>query len=287
MKCLTLLAALCFVCMVNKPARAQDPVTYQVFYDALAPYGKWLYDKTYGYVWTPSVANFRPYYTEGYWAMTNAGTTWISNYPWGWATFHYGRWVNNSLYHWVWVPGNKWASAWVVWRTSGDHAGWVPITPGTSITEAAATTYYVPADWWVFVKRKYLLKNNFRSYSEPSKSNNDLVRTNAINLNRHTGDKEEDTYMSGPNAADYAKSTGQKVTVFTMKQAAKPGKALVSGSTISMYMPFIDNGTKGLGQPKKYTDASQPIGKIASLSQGGTATGKAKASGKAKPTGKK
>src|SRR5262245_10023812 len=110
-------------------AQEKPAATYQVFYDALAPYGKWLYDKQYGYVWAPSETNFRPYYSNGYWVMTDAGTTWFSNYPWGWAPFHYGRWVHDALYKWIWIPGNKWASAWVVWKTDGQYAGWVPILP--------------------------------------------------------------------------------------------------------------------------------------------------------------
>jgi hypothetical protein len=69
-------------------------VSLQVFYNELSPYGQWLNDPDYGYVWVPAVgAEFHPYYTNGYWVMTVYGQMWVSDYPWGWGPFHYGRWT--------------------------------------------------------------------------------------------------------------------------------------------------------------------------------------------------
>ena len=46
-------------------------VSFQVFYDNLAPYGDWIQDPSYGYVWVPSVGRgFRPYSSSGYCADT-------------------------------------------------------------------------------------------------------------------------------------------------------------------------------------------------------------------------
>ncbi|HXS37488.1 MAG TPA: DUF6600 domain-containing protein, partial [Flavipsychrobacter sp.] len=75
-------------------------VSYQTFYDDLSPYGQWVSDGGYGNVWVPYTndANFRPYCTGGHWAMTDYGNTWVSDYPWGWATFHYGRWTYDQYY---------------------------------------------------------------------------------------------------------------------------------------------------------------------------------------------
>src|SRR3954467_5611117 len=77
-------------------AKAQPgvSVSFSVFYDNLSPYGDWIQDPHYGYVWAPHVSvGFRPYYSSGYWVMTEYGNTWVSRYPWGWAPFHYGRWM--------------------------------------------------------------------------------------------------------------------------------------------------------------------------------------------------
>ena len=74
---LTLSTAAVF--FIASDVAAQDAAPVTVFYEALSPYGQWMYDKTYGYVWTPSDKKFRPYYTNGYWVMTEHGSTWVSN----------------------------------------------------------------------------------------------------------------------------------------------------------------------------------------------------------------
>jgi len=111
-------------------ARADVAVSIGFFYDALDPYGDWIYTPGYGYVWQPAAAqqpDWAPY-SDGYWAYTDAGWTWISNEDHGWATYHYGRWVRMNR-HWCWVPGYEWAPAWVSWRQSDDYVGWAPLPP--------------------------------------------------------------------------------------------------------------------------------------------------------------
>ena len=75
-----------------------DPNAYQQFESALSPYGQWSDDPNYGQVWTPSQsvvgADFEPYGSNGQWiASTDYGMAWASDYDWGWAPFHYGRWM--------------------------------------------------------------------------------------------------------------------------------------------------------------------------------------------------
>ena len=94
-----------------------DPITvsFQFFYDQLSPYGQWIDNPEFGYVWIPDAGpGFVPYATEGNWVLTGFGWTWVSGYPWGWATFHYGRWYFDNYYGWIWIPGDEWAPAWVV-----------------------------------------------------------------------------------------------------------------------------------------------------------------------------
>ncbi|HEV3409687.1 MAG TPA: DUF6600 domain-containing protein, partial [Chthoniobacterales bacterium] len=106
-------------------------VSLNLFYDNLDG-GSWLDVADYGYCWQPAVAvndaNWRPY-SDGYWAYTDVGWTWVSYEPFGWATYHYGRWARLADYGWVWVPGTEWGPAWVSWRTGGDYVGWAPLPP--------------------------------------------------------------------------------------------------------------------------------------------------------------
>src|SRR6476659_4682753 len=95
--------------------------SYATFYRKLDPYGDWIETGDYGFVFQPRPAaqskDWRPY-TTGHWVYTDAGWTWISEEPFGWATYHYGRWIRLRNVGWVWVPGQQWAPAWVSWRKS-------------------------------------------------------------------------------------------------------------------------------------------------------------------------
>jgi hypothetical protein len=112
-----------------------DPSALTDFRATLDPYGSWRDDPTYGTVWVPSSNvvgdDFVPYETAGHWAYDD-DYTWVSDYSWGWAPFHYGRWVYAPGYGWEWTPGRTYAGAWVSWRYGwGDWAyvGWAPLGP--------------------------------------------------------------------------------------------------------------------------------------------------------------
>ena len=69
-------------------------------------HGRWEQSADYGPLWTPRVVapGWAPY-AAGHWAFVQPwGWTWIDDAPWGFAPFHYGRWVflRNT---WAWAPG--------------------------------------------------------------------------------------------------------------------------------------------------------------------------------------
>ncbi|CAN5618988.1 hypothetical protein BH18VER1_BH18VER1_12890 [soil metagenome] len=148
----------------STPARAaadtRAPKTYDTFYRKLEPYGAWRETNDYGYVWQPQQAQrsrkWRPY-ADGRWAYTDAGWTWVSEEPFGWATYHYGRWIQLRNVGWVWVPGDEWAPAWVSWRTSDEYVGWAPLPPEAQFDRRSgihrwADSYYdIDVDEYVFV----------------------------------------------------------------------------------------------------------------------------------------
>lgn len=117
---------------VARSTRSEDGPDYNMFYTKLDRYGDWRETADYGYVWQPREAersrNWHPY-TEGRWVYTDVGWTWVSDEPFGWATYHYGRWARLRGVGWVWVPGDEWAPAWVSWRKSNDYVGWAPLPP--------------------------------------------------------------------------------------------------------------------------------------------------------------
>jgi hypothetical protein len=121
-----------------QPAPVNTEASYQVFYDLLSPYGTWY--QMPGYVWQPAAtvqdSRWRPY-TLGHWAYTNNGWTWVSSEPFGWITYHYGRWMRTRTLGWVWTPGDQWAPAWVSWRYGNNFVGWAPLPPEARFDGAA------------------------------------------------------------------------------------------------------------------------------------------------------
>ncbi|HEX6734261.1 MAG TPA: DUF6600 domain-containing protein [Azonexus sp.] len=118
---------------------------YMTGYQDLDTYGDWRAEQDYGSVWYPrAVAVDWAPYRFGRWAWVAPwGWTWIDAAPWGFAPFHYGRWV---LIHgrWAWVPGRRerpvYAPALVAWIGnpgwsvsfgfgSAPAVGWFPLAP--------------------------------------------------------------------------------------------------------------------------------------------------------------
>lgn len=134
------------------PRAAQQPQTLahispQVTgYQDLDDYGTWAPAPDYGTVWYPTrvVDDWAPY-RDGNWAYVAPwGWTWIDDAPWGFAPFHYGRWVQIG-HRWAWWPGRRatrpiYAPALVAF-VGGDGwsiglglgnarpVGWVPLAP--------------------------------------------------------------------------------------------------------------------------------------------------------------
>lgn len=77
-----------------------------VGYEDLDDNGTWREDPELGAVWIPTGVgpSWAPYH-DGHWAFISPwGYTWVDDAPWGYAPFHYGRWVSLQG-RWGWVPG--------------------------------------------------------------------------------------------------------------------------------------------------------------------------------------
>jgi hypothetical protein len=185
---------------VQKKTTRRTTRSYEIFYDRLDPYGEWIEVDRYGYVWHPRDArreSWRPY-TRGRWVYSDYGWTWISEEPYGWATYHYGRWTRIRGVGWVWVPGDEWAPAWVSWRSGDEHVGWAPLPPeaeferGRGFRDWVETRYDIAPTQYVFVpvegfgareiervvvapQRNTTIINNTRNVTNISYTNNTVV----------------------------------------------------------------------------------------------------------------
>ncbi|HEY2187083.1 MAG TPA: DUF6600 domain-containing protein, partial [Caldimonas sp.] len=130
--------------------------------DDLNRYGSWEQTPEYGALWVPRAVpvGWAPY-SAGHWAWIRPwGWTWVDDAPWGFAPFHYGRWVMRRNV-WCWAPGTYiarpvYAPALVAWiggpsvsvsvsiGGGGPAVGWFPLAPREVYVPAYRTsTRYV------------------------------------------------------------------------------------------------------------------------------------------------
>jgi hypothetical protein len=113
------------------------PAELRHYSDDLDENGEWVHSDEYGWVWKPGsqAEDWRPYY-RGRWAAYPGGMTWVSDEPWGYVTYHHGRWAWGAGLGWYWIPGVNYSPAWVAWRYDGGYCGWAPLN-----------YYNAPCDW--------------------------------------------------------------------------------------------------------------------------------------------
>ncbi len=208
------------------------------FTTSLSPYGNWINYPGYGYVWMPNAGpDFQPYATNGNWIYTNAGWTWASNYSWGWAPFHYGRWFYENGYGWMWVPGNEWAPAWVSWRGGGDYYGWAPLGPHVSV-DMALNNYNPPANYWNFVPRRYMGNPNWHNYYVNGGRNVTIINNTTI-INNYSGtNRDRYAYAPGPDPNEVRRVSGNNFRQVQIHEMNTPGER-VSGSQYNIYQPVV------------------------------------------------
>jgi hypothetical protein len=195
---------------------ANAALSVSVFYDSLEPYGEWLDVGDYGYVWHPANvgAEWRPY-TDGHWVFTDAGWTWLSDEPFGWATYHYGRWVNVVSTGWVWVPDTEWGPAWVSWRRSPRHIGWAPLPPEaqfrpTITISAWADAYYdIGPGFYSFVDVRQFGAPRLREVVLPPRENITIINEtrNITNITY----RNNVVYNGGPEYDVIARESAQPI----------------------------------------------------------------------------
>ncbi len=127
-------------------AKSLQKANYDTYYDQdiygaedLTDYGDWVYTRQYGYVWRPfrtSISSYSEWspYRYGHWRwIPPYGWTWVNDEPWGWATYHHGRWFYEDG-SWMWSPygyyrssRSWWSPALVVITTYGGSVCWYPL----------------------------------------------------------------------------------------------------------------------------------------------------------------
>ncbi len=223
-------------------AKAQSVnVSLSVFQNSLSPYGRWVNNNRYGQVWIANERNFTPYETGGHWAYTDYGWTWVSDYDWGWAPFHYGRWDYEPNTGWFWVPGYDWGPAWVAWRNGGDYYGWAPLSPGLDISVGVSFGNRIPSGRWVFAPSRYITSPYVNRYYVPRTRNVTIIKNTTI-VNNVTV-KNNVHIDAGPRRDEVERVTHTKVKTYTVANSSKPGKTVINNNTVNVYRPVVNKTT--------------------------------------------
>jgi hypothetical protein len=247
-----------------KVSQRPDTDSYNLFYDRLQPEGRWFEDDTYGYVWQPGIAerddNWRPY-TDGHWAYTDRGWTWVSNEDFGWATYHYGRWTRVRGVGWIWVPGNTWAPAWVSWRQTDrdDYVGWAPLppecdpTPGVKV-EAWVDNYYgIGPAAYVFLKTADLVRPTYREAILPPQQSLTVITQTRNVTNITYNNKIVNSF--GPQYQQLAQATNNRLERYQInyQQQTQPNanfKTVVAGNQLQVVAPAPQLQPRATIQPQ-------------------------------------
>lgn len=238
--------------------------TVAYFYDSLDPWGDWIWSDAWGWVWTPRrvSASWSPY-REGQWIWTADGWYWLSDEPWGWATYHYGRWAWVHRWGWVWVPGDVWAPAWVAWRWGGGWAGWAPLPPEARWVDDRLywdgdSDVWIDVDWWCFVQEVYIVEPRVYRYAVPVGRNVTLIRT-AKDRTRYVKDRDR-VVGRGFEFDEVGRAIRKDVPVWRITEVSSPrdaGKTIESRREVQVWRPRLAPPAKD-ARPEKASSGRIP-----------------------------
>ena len=194
------------------------------FYDALLPYGQWFELAPYGWVWRPDAsevgAGFVPYETGGYWAFTDLGWSFETDWPWEWAVFHYGRWILDETNGWVWIPDSAWAPSWVAWQYGGGFIGWAPLAPPDAVVEVAWIYVEASAFNGAWVEQHVLPRERYHQAAAVTRP----LREETVRGTVH--------WYAGPARAEVERLSGKPVMTATMRSSPPPAGQIRAGELI-------------------------------------------------------
>jgi hypothetical protein len=230
-----------------------------VFYEPLAPYGRWFHHARFGYCWIPNgiVAGWRPY-THGYWDYTDDGWVWASYDPWGWGPYHYGRWEFDPGYGWIWIPGTVWGPAWVAWRRGPGYIGWAPLPfearweVGIGLVNFDYDRYIEP-QWYCFVGERHFGDRYVERVVEVPARNITIIHNTTYITNNYTIINNR-VINRGIDREEAQRAIGHSIEMHHIRETTEIGGARARGSDLMIYRPGAQ--TKGPRTPPGNTETS-------------------------------
>ena len=266
------------------PEETAEPIEYETnattevapFYDQLSPFGTWAVLPAVGWCWQPRAVvlnpGWQPYCDGGHWVYTDAGWSWQSDYSWGAATFHYGRWQRDERSGWVWVPDSHWGPAWVTWRKLGQICGWAPLPPGAGFARTEGYWFHgqpagpdcgfaLPEEAYAFVELKHFADRDLvQPRLPPATVHPFFDRTTVVN-SLATADGITRTNRTGPLATSLVAVPGEGRATRFGQAPATPVRA----QRVNAQHPLIQHAALVPPAPlnRAWLPVAQPDGTVA------------------------
>ena len=217
------------------------------FYHDLQPYGEWIEIDYDVFVWRPTSVNYswQPY-SIGRWVWSSDGWFWDSYEPFGWATYHYGRWFYDDYYGWVWMPDTKWGPSWVEWRYNDNYIGWAPLPPYAEFRVNIGIHFSI--SWrsnplhWHFVRFDHFHHHNVHRYFEAPRYNHKIFGKTKYRTNYY---QRRGRVFNGGIGREYVeRRAGKKLRTYNLHDSRKRNKNYKSrdrnSGRIDVYRPSED-----------------------------------------------
>jgi hypothetical protein len=256
----------------DESATAAQPqqVNINYFESTLSPYGSWVDVADYGRCWQPTVVainrSWRPYGDRGRWLYTSNGWYWQSDYSWGWAAFHYGRWHCDNRIGWVWVPGSTWGPAWVSWRYTDQYCGWAPLPPGARYYGGSGFYYQnsrvgisfdfgLRADFYTFIPTsRFCERTPSRFYVHGSHSQ--TIYKNSVVINKYTRGTNNTIINEGVGRERITRATHTPIRTVALRElpttASPVGRAeRLEGNSLTVFRPNVSTSASSRSIPQR------------------------------------
>ena len=152
-----------------------------VGYEDLDGQGAWESTPDYGNVWFPRTVEpgWAPYH-DGHWSYIEPwGYTWVDDQRWGFAPFHYGRWISvRGAWGWVPCPPRAFGAVYVRPVYAPALVAWVGVGAGVAWFALGPREVYVPS---YPVSRRYVNNINVSNTTVNTTVINNVYNTTIIN----------------------------------------------------------------------------------------------------------
>jgi len=236
-----------FTGVANSRHYFQTSANFGIFYSSLSRYGEWV-ESDFGYAWRPMhvMHAWRPY-LQGRWAWTDYGWYWVSSEPFGWATYHYGRWNYDDYYGWIWIPDYEWGPSWVEWCYNDDYIGWAPLSSYAIFNINFGITFssgwITPAHYWNFIPCRNFTSTRIIDYVQPVDRNRRIY--GETRRGDHIRSKDNRIFNRGVDVNIIEQRTNSRINrVDIVNKDRGNGERFVRDSgrdRIETYRPRIDN----------------------------------------------